>query len=92
MKYKRTQIYLGPEDHRDLIEQARARGVSLAGLLREIVSAWTGGATPSASGFDALIGLVDEGEETDVARRQAEYKREARQRRQGRATRPGRKR
>ena len=80
MKFKRTQIYLEPDDHRALLEEARERGISLAGLLREIVSSWTSG-PPSPTGFDALIGLVDEGEPTDVARRQGEYRRDARSRR-----------
>lgn len=33
----RTQIYLEPEQHRALLEEARARRVSLAALIREIV-------------------------------------------------------
>jgi len=81
MKFKRTQIYLEPDDHRALLEEARERGISLAGLLREIVSAWTSGGQAPATGFDALIGLIDEGEPTDVTRRQTEYKRQARARR-----------
>jgi hypothetical protein len=60
MQFKRTQIYLEPDHHRALLEEARARGISLAALLREIVSAWTAG-PPSPAGYDALIGVIDEG-------------------------------
>ena len=60
MQFKRTQIYLEPDQHRALLEEARDRGVSLAALLREIVSTWTSGPAPAA-GFDALIGVVDQG-------------------------------
>lgn len=37
MKYARTQVYLDPEQHRSLREEARARGLSLAELMRRIV-------------------------------------------------------
>lgn len=37
MKYARTQVYLDPEQHRSLCEEARARGLSLAELMRRIV-------------------------------------------------------
>lgn len=37
MKYTRTQVYLDPDQHRSLWEEARNRGVSLAELVRQIV-------------------------------------------------------
>ena len=68
MQFKRTQIYLEPDQHRALLEEARDRGVSLAALLREIVATWTSGPA-SPAGFDALIGVVDEGGQTQPRRK-----------------------
>jgi hypothetical protein len=68
MRYLRTQIYLDPEDHRRLVEEAHERGVSLAALIREIVSeSRREQLGPSSRGFGDLIGIVREGP-TDVAR------------------------
>ena len=73
MRYTRTQIYLDPDDHRRLVDSARARGISLAELIREIVSRFTREETPGkAQSFDAIIGVAD-GEPTDIARRKDEY-------------------
>lgn len=78
MPYQRTQIYLDPDDHRRLREEAHRRGLSLAALLREIVrERLTPRSVHDPVGFDALIGIVDAGEPTDVARHEEDYKREA---------------
>jgi len=37
MAFKRTQIYLEPEQHRLLKREAEAKGISLAELLRQMV-------------------------------------------------------
>ena len=38
MKYKATQIYLEPEQHRSLKDEARNEGVSMAEFLRQTVA------------------------------------------------------
>ena len=74
MRYTRTQIYLDPDDHRWLTEEARARGISLTALIREIVTRFARDATPPRPrGFASLIGVV-EGEPSDVARRGRTYR------------------
>lgn len=78
MTYQRTQIYLEPDDHRRLLEEARARGISLASLLREIVARHLQQkGTPVQKSFDALIGIVDAPGSTDVARDRMAYRSEA---------------
>jgi len=37
MELKRTQVYLRPEQHADLKEEARRQGISVTELLRRIV-------------------------------------------------------
>lgn len=61
MSFQRTQIYLDPGDHRQLSEEARRRGLSLTGLLREIVASHVRGrvAPYAGGGFEALIGVLD---------------------------------
>lgn len=69
MRYQRTQVYLDPEEHRKLTREARERGISLAALMREIVSIHVGEQAPrygSAKGWDAIIGIVDEVEPSDI--------------------------
>lgn len=81
MRYTRTQIYLDPDDHRRLVEEAHSRGMSLAALVREIVSAATrerGSSRPR--GFASIIGLT-RGDSTDVTRNEKEYRRAALERR-----------
>lgn len=78
MTFKRTQVYLDPEEHRMLAEEAARRGTSLTGLLREIVAAWARRGVPPSNGFGSLIGLIQEGEQTDIARLEDAYKKEAR--------------
>ena len=60
MRYKPTTVYLDPEDHARLKEEAAARGISLAQLMREISAAH---ARESAPGYgdkdwDGLIGVA----------------------------------
>ena len=79
MKYQRTQIYLDPEDHRKLCEEARRRGVSLAALLREVVgSHLSENAVPyGAPSFEAIVGVADLPTATDVVRDEAAYRHDA---------------
>lgn len=74
MRYQRTQIYLDPEDHRRLTEEAAARGISLAALLREIASSHVREQAPSygEKSMSAIIGLFD-GPPTDIAKYKDEY-------------------
>jgi hypothetical protein len=78
MQYQRTQIYLPPEEHRRLSAQAAARGISLAALMREIVSSHVREqAAPYATkSWDSLLGIIDEdvGEPTDIARDEEQLK------------------
>lgn len=74
MRYTRTQIYLHPEDHRRLREEARARGVSLTALIRDIVSSFVSQQRPPPpQGFKPLIGLA-EGDLTDITREERHYR------------------
>ena len=68
MTLQRTQIYLDPDQHRKLIEEASSRGVSLAALLRDLVRAHLANReTPGGEKtFDAITGIVDLGEPTDI--------------------------
>lgn len=79
MEYQRTQIYLDPEDHRKLKEEAHARGISLAALLREIAGAHVSERAPaygSMKSWDAIIGIAGGGEPSDIGRYEEEYKRD----------------
>jgi hypothetical protein len=77
MRYVRTQIYLDPDDHQWLSDEAHARGMSLTALIRQIVSGFTRGSAPlRPEGLASLIGIVD-GEPSDIARDEARYKRSA---------------
>lgn len=69
MSYKRTQVYLDPEDHRRLVETSKRRGVSLTSLVRDIVASYVrqGSAARVPKGFDAIVGLSD-ADPTDVAK------------------------
>ena len=68
MTLQRTQIYLDPEQHRRLIEEAALRGVSLAALLREVVGKHLErrGAPTAAKSFDAITAIVDLDAPTDL--------------------------
>jgi len=75
MTFTRTQIYLDPDDHRALVEEAEKRGTSLTGLLREIVGLWLA-RDDRPRGFEAIIGIAH-GETTDIAAHEREYQDEA---------------
>lgn len=72
---KRTQIYLEPEQHRSLKREARDQGISLAELLRRIVTEHLR-KTRSREEFFAIVGL-GRGEREDVAERHDHYLGEA---------------
>lgn len=64
----RTQIYLEPGQHADLIREARRLGLSLAGLIRRLVDEHFGEGKRAATVAErkeaalSLIGLGDTGE------------------------------
>jgi hypothetical protein len=79
MKYQRTQIYLDPDDHRKLRQEAAERGISLAALLREIAGAHVREASApyrSEKSWDAIIGIDDSDEPSDIALHEEDYKRD----------------
>jgi anti-sigma factor ChrR (cupin superfamily) len=74
MTFKRTQIYLDPDDHRRLAAEARRRGMSMTALLREIVHRSVApSSTTDGDGFEAVIGLIDTEEPTDIAKDAHDY-------------------
>jgi hypothetical protein len=79
MRYTRTQVYLDPDDHRALNDEAHRRGISLAALMREIVSRYRAGrgAAVEEKSFDGLIGVIKGGPATDIVNEEARYKRDA---------------
>jgi hypothetical protein len=60
MAYQRTQIYLDPDEHRRLVAEARERGLSLAALLRDIVSEHVSerAAPYETRSFDPIVGVA----------------------------------
>ena len=72
MPYVRTQVYLEPDQHRALKDEAHRRGMSLAHLLREIVDEARGDAK-AAGDLTSLIGVAGTGEPSDVSRHKDEY-------------------
>jgi len=72
VRYQRTQIYLDPDEHRRLTAEAAARGISLAELMRQIVSSHVREqAAPYATKtWSSIAGVVDgeRGEATDIER------------------------
>ncbi|MFO8034336.1 MAG: CopG family transcriptional regulator [Candidatus Bipolaricaulota bacterium] len=56
MSLKRTQIYLEPEQHRLLKEEAKAKGVSLAELLRQVARNYLH-QEPRREDFGRIVGL-----------------------------------
>lgn len=104
MAQARTQIYLEPEQHAALLKEARALGVSLAGIIRELVDEHLGrrarapGAQERRKASLALIGLgasgtADVSENVDRYLAEGLYAeiardRPVRARRAGRARRP----
>ena len=82
MRYTRTQVYLEPDDHRRLVEEAKKRGVSLAALIRDIVSTFNADRyPPRRRGVEALIGIAHGGEPTNIASDEEDYRAEALERR-----------
>jgi hypothetical protein len=75
MTYQRTQIYLDPEEHRRLVDEAARRGISLAALLREIVGHHVAEGAPeyTAKSWDPIIGIAAGGEPTDIGRDKDQY-------------------
>jgi hypothetical protein len=76
---QRTQIYLEPEQHRALIEEAAKRRVSLAELMRQIVAAHLeqpGVRSVGPEVYRRIIGLGASGN-SDVAERHDDYLAEA---------------
>jgi hypothetical protein len=69
VSFQRTQVYLDAEDHRRLKQEAARRGLSMTGLLRDIVASHVRErvAPYEPRGFDAIIGVAD-GPASDVAR------------------------
>ena len=80
MSYTRTQVYLEPEDHRRLSERAKKEGKPLTALLREIVADYLrrDPEGDAVRGFDAIVGIAGDGDETDVAHDEREALRDAR--------------
>lgn len=68
MTLQRTQIYLDPEQHRRLTEEAASRGVSLAALLRDVVGKHLDGrgAPAGVKSFEAITAIVDLDAPTDL--------------------------
>jgi hypothetical protein len=77
---QRTQIYLEPEQHRALIDEATKRGVSLAELMRQVVAAHLeqipGARSATPEIYRRIIGLGGSGK-SDVAERHDDYLAEA---------------
>lgn len=53
----RTQISLEPEQYRQLGEEARLRGISLAALIRNLIDEHLGRQRPEQDPRDDLIGI-----------------------------------
>ena len=62
MGFQRTQVYLDPAEHRHLVALAARRRISLAALVREIVSKFVAeaGGHHGEKGFSAICGIVDD--------------------------------
>lgn len=77
---QRTQIYLRPEQHRALLEEAAEKGISLAELVRQIVEEHlqrrTKAPQPSKEVFFRIIGIGESGR-ADVSERHNDYLAEA---------------
>ncbi|NHM26906.1 ribbon-helix-helix protein, CopG family [Desulfofundulus sp. TPOSR] len=76
---QRTQIYLHPDQHRALLNEARRKGISLAELIRQIVSEHLerrGERKAPKEAFRRIIGMGASGRE-DVSERHDYYLAEA---------------
>lgn len=97
----RTQIYLEPAQHAALLKEARRRGISLAGVIRELVDEHLLARDERAPGAEerreAALGLIGLGRSglSDVSARADHYLSEAiheRIKERPKAHRPGRRR
>ncbi|AEG16871.1 MAG: hypothetical protein PWP72_1369 [Thermoanaerobacter sp.] len=76
---QRTQIYLHPDQHRALLNEARRKGISLAELIRQIVSEHLerqGERKAPKEAFQRIIGMGASGRE-DISERHDHYLAEA---------------
>ena len=77
---QRTQIYLRPEQHRALLEEATEKGISLAELVRQIVEEHlqrrTKAPRPPKEVFLRIVGIGESGQ-ADISERHDDYLAEA---------------
>jgi hypothetical protein len=68
MVYKRTQIYLDPEEHRRLVLEAAERGISLTEYLRRIVADRVGENAPryESSAWEGIFNIGNSGGRKDT--------------------------
>lgn len=68
MTFRRTQIYLDPEEHRRLVLEAAERGLSLTEYLRRVIGNRAGeqSAAYHTRSWDQLFGLLDSGKRDSV--------------------------
>jgi hypothetical protein len=80
MLMHRTQIYLAPEQHKSLKQEAAKKGVSFTQLIREILTAYLkqneGLEKPAGEIYMGLVGLGQSGL-SDVSTRHDDYLTEA---------------
>jgi len=75
MAFVRTQVYLTPEQHTSLKEEAQKQGVSLAGFLRRVVDEYLHQAKPKEE-FMKIVALGRSGRR-DVSEKHDKYLAEA---------------
>lgn len=75
MAFVRTQVYLTPEQHTSLKEEARKHGVSLAEFLRQVVDEYLHQAKPKDE-FMKIVALGQSGLH-DVSEKHDKYMAEA---------------
>lgn len=68
----RTQISIEDEHYAYLVREARSAGVSIAGLLRQMIVERMQGQTEASDPLDALAGIA-EGDGTTVGREHDRY-------------------
>jgi macrodomain Ter protein organizer (MatP/YcbG family) len=71
MAKRKIQIYLDPEVHQDLKEQAREEGISLSELIQRIAKDYLR-KEASPKDYLAIVGLGQSGK-TDIAEKHDEY-------------------
>lgn len=67
MSRRATQIYLTPEQHRAVWDQARQSGRSMTEVIRDLVETYLVRGTPPPTDLSDLAGAVRIGRVTDVA-------------------------